>query len=566
MSFGNTELVTVQVSMCVPSGTKYKVIGDVSIAIANINVRIGIRDLHEIAYAYLLPLWLCHSRNFHLSITNTQLCNELHVEMLPRVPDIDAIKEKCYTLKGRARVKTLVTNHAHHVFLHISPRFAEEAEFCHTMYNEKDLPALTDQFVEIDAGTSKSRTRTRTQALTRTTHTQRTRRRTAQKVLTVVETIEIDDSSSEEEPRPSKRQRWANSDQETECLESQPIVGLSADLSESTVDVPPDSMVLDQEIVGRLPFPVSGLVSIPMPQAIQRPKSDAIRDALSKQRVDRKVTLHFQAFVLPKYSWDDLLENPTVCLDLQKNFTPVNTSVTFNPKQKTEQGSFKMCLTDCQTSEVVLGCSHRVCLKRCYHRNEQTGELMNFDSGHQISELSRELNCLLWGKVMLGLVYQFIQRRDVELGTTPSFPIPHLRFVNAALVIGKRTDGEQSVYMMEEIVGGAHGWSFYKYICNGTASPLIDMGTDQAAVEKNRCARFLSFVQHVQFVETDGLAYTSDFQGDGNLLTDPQILTKPELGTNLFARGNVAFDSLFTTHVCAENEFCKHYGPSKEGF
>ncbi|KAF5343328.1 hypothetical protein D9758_014197 [Tetrapyrgos nigripes] len=463
---------------------------DVSIAIANINVRIGIRDLHEIAYAYLLPLWLRHSRNFHLSITNTQLCNELHVEMLPRVPDIDAIKEKCYTLKGRARVKTLVTNRAHHVFLHISPRFAEEAEFRRTMYNEKDLPALTDQFVEvvllflyipsfsdlyiiqIDAGTSKSRTRTRTQALTRTTHTQRTRRRTAQKVLTVVETIEIDDSSSEEEPRPSKRQRWANSDQ-------------------STVDVPPDSMVLDQEIVGRLPFPVSGLVSIPMPQAIQRPKSDAIRDALSKQRVDRKatndmefqVTLHFQAFVLPKYSWDDLLENPT----------------------------------------------------HCYHRNEQTGELMNFDSGHQISELSRELNCLLWGKVMLGLVYQFIQRRDVELGTTPSFPIPHLRFVNAALVIGKRTDGEQSVYMMEEIVGGAHGWSFYKYICNGTASPLIDMGTDQAA--------------HVQFVETDGLAYTSDFQGDGNLLTDPQILTKPELGTNLFAQGNVAFDSLFTTHI-----------------
>ncbi|KAJ7588447.1 hypothetical protein C8J56DRAFT_1080475 [Mycena floridula] len=38
-------------------------------------------------------------------------------------------------------------------------------------------------------------------------------------------------------------------------------------------------------------------------------------------------------------------------------------------------------------------------------------------------------------------------------------------------------------------------------------------------------AAFLCFCQHVQYLKTDGLAYLSDYQGAGDLLTDPQIMT-----------------------------------------
>ncbi|KAG8714462.1 hypothetical protein FRC09_017590 [Ceratobasidium sp. 395] len=56
-------------------------------------------------------------------------------------------------------------------------------------------------------------------------------------------------------------------------------------------------------------------------------------------------------------------------------------------------------------------------------------------------------------------------------------------------------------------------------------------------------AVFLQFLQHLQWKLTHGLAFVSDFQGAGHLLLDPQIMTHPLLGNNLFSGGNVG--SLF---------------------
>ena len=66
------------------------------------------------------------------------------------------------------------------------------------------------------------------------------------------------------------------------------------------------------------------------------------------------------------------------------------------------------------------------------------------------------------------------------------------------------------------------------------------------------------FMQHVQYQITHGTAYISDFQGKkafciitqshniyifilgvGTTLTDPQIMTKPDLGDSLFGDGNL---------------------------
>lgn len=238
------------------------------------------------------------------------------------------------------------------------------------------------------------------------------------------------------------------------------------------------------------------------------------------------VVMSAVVYRLPDYSWADLLQNPTRPQDLRQYFQGEEVMITFNPKQKVHEGSFKMALTECVTSKVVLGDSTKVCLKRCFDRST-TGEKTMYCEDKQYTELSRELNCILWAKIMLELVYKFMDSVDEASGTPPLFRVPQLRFVDAALVVASR-DQREEVYMMEELIAKAEGWLFYKYICNNSAVPLlVDEESSFCASEKNRCARFLSFAQHVQYIETTSLAFTSDFQGGEYLLTDPQIITDP---------------------------------------
>ncbi|KAJ3963667.1 hypothetical protein EV361DRAFT_813148, partial [Lentinula raphanica] len=238
----------------------------------------------------------------------------------------------------------------------------------------------------------------------------------------------------------------------------------------------------------------------------------------------------------------------------------------FNPKQKPQQGSFKMALMDCTTSQIILGSSTNVCLKRCFIRSSD-GSTSMLPEDQQYRELSRELNCILWAKVLLDIVYKFIAREDAALTAQPPFAIPQLHFVEAALVVARRADHEE-LYMMEERISdsGLGSGFFMKYICNSSGQPLFLRGTSSHVTERNRCACFLSFAQHVQYVRTAKLAFTSDFQGAGDLLTDPQIITSPDLGNQLFARGNVAFETMLNTHECTGNEFCEYYKLPREGF
>ncbi|KAJ7717163.1 MHCK/EF2 kinase, partial [Mycena metata] len=159
--------------------------------------------------------------------------------------------------------------------------------------------------------------------------------------------------------------------------------------------------------------------------------------------------------------------------------------------------------------------------------------------------LMMELRCLAWGRVLMELVYLFIEnfltKRQLEKAP---FPIPRFQFVDVALLIS-----QNEFYLVETPIHG----EFRKYINNRAAVPL-----DFLDARDTNSAEFLCFAQHIQYQETFKTLFVSDFQGNDRFLTDPQILTSGE-GKQLFADGNVSkgFLNFETDHRC--NAFCKFF-------
>jgi hypothetical protein len=132
-----------------------------------------------------------------------------------------------------------------------------------------------------------------------------------------------------------------------------------------------------------------------------------------------------------------------------------------------------------------------------------------------LPKLFREGNVLYWAKVLLGLVYDFIDRALAASPEPPPFKIPHVRFVEAGLALsycqgtnGKsKTGSTRAAFLLEEVIDGGDD-GFIKFIHNMDCNPLLDpedYGYDFAL--------FLAFTQHVQYVKTGGLAFISDYQG-----------------------------------------------------
>jgi hypothetical protein len=65
---------------------------------------------------------------------------------------------------------------------------------------------------------------------------------------------------------------------------------------------------------------------------------------------------------------------------------------------------------------------------------------------------------------------------------------------------------------------------FTKYINNRFASLCLP---EMAPLKAHQTAAFLVFAQHMQWEKTKWIAFTSDYQSIGNILTDPQITTDP---------------------------------------
>src|SRR5260221_3263044 len=65
---------------------------------------------------------------------------------------------------------------------------------------------------------------------------------------------------------------------------------------------------------------------------------------------------------------------------------------------------------------------------------------------------------------------------------------------------------------------------FLKYVGNHFPQSCVD---STEPPEAHQVTKFLIFAQHVQWIKSSGLAFTSDYQGAGDVLTDPQITSNP---------------------------------------
>ncbi|KAJ7438149.1 MHCK/EF2 kinase, partial [Mycena latifolia] len=172
----------------------------------------------------------------------------------------------------------------------------------------------------------------------------------------------------------------------------------------------------------------------------------------------------------------------------------------------------------------------------------------------QAKHLTMELRCLIWGHVLLYIVYDFIRRFIREHGP-PKFKIPEMRFVKAGLVFVQGQGKPDDLFLIEERICEKTEGKFRKYINNRAAIPSHFTDADD-----QESAEFLAFAQHFQYLRTFKMAFTSDYQGGKTLLTDPQIMSSPSAGTQLFADGNVksGFQSFEADHKCTK--FCTFFG------
>lgn len=176
-------------------------------------------------------------------------------------------------------------------------------------------------------------------------------------------------------------------------------------------------------------------------------------------------------------------------------------------EKESQRGSFKVALFG--TSNIPSlsrpGAFNRICAKQAVYALGN-GKFVPYDGRQQASELIPEVQCLVWAKLLLIRVYEYMAEVEARLGEKPPFPVPRMRFIEACLAYERGHD-THGVYLVEEEIPDPQGiWR--KWINNDSALPLPAHTPDEIC----RC-RFLAFTQHVQYYLTNKLAYVSDYQG-----------------------------------------------------
>ena len=225
------------------------------------------------------------------------------------------------------------------------------------------------------------------------------------------------------------------------------------------------------------------------------------------------------------YTMKDLLELKGKRFDYKHYLGPakdMTLRLDLSPKNQ-KKGGFKLASFG-TASQQVFGDTFDVCAKQTFYQKRETSdqvgqdaidsdsEVMHnipHDGVTQIRNLSMEISCLVWARVLLDLVYKFIEK-GIALHGEPPFHIPQMRFIDAALAVehnmAESTDGH--VFLLEEVIGEDEG-RFRKYVNNVSAVP-VRFGNR----EDEERALFLAFAQHVQYFKTKKLAFVSDYQGD----------------------------------------------------
>jgi hypothetical protein len=178
--------------------------------------------------------------------------------------------------------------------------------------------------------------------------------------------------------------------------------------------------------------------------------------------------------------------------------------------------------------------NHTVCVKQTYERQAETRTISRRKGRHELSALSKECTCLNWASILLDMTYQYIARESKRYGRL-NYYVPELRFARTMIAIVQEGSMEK-VFLIEEWIDTDPDTDtvFTKYINNRSAKICLE---GLPSLEAQVITDFLSFAQHVQWVKSKNLTFTSDYQGAGNLLTDPQIIADPCALSSLFKFG-----------------------------
>ncbi|KAF6745673.1 hypothetical protein DFP72DRAFT_824152 [Ephemerocybe angulata] len=151
--------------------------------------------------------------------------------------------------------------------------------------------------------------------------------------------------------------------------------------------------------------------------------------------------------------------------------------------------------------------------KRPYTKSgRHLGGMKRLPVQEELLHIINECNLMYWCSTIMRCVYQFISAKVEEKGEPP-FEIPNLRFVRSGFCYAISSQGESISpmitlgYMLEEMIHG----DFVKYIHNGHPVPCTEPPLSD---EEYKIAEFLCFTQHVQYLQTKGLAFISDYQGE----------------------------------------------------
>jgi hypothetical protein len=228
-------------------------------------------------------------------------------------------------------------------------------------------------------------------------------------------------------------------------------------------------------------------------------------------------------------------------------------------------------------SELVPFTSSTVCVKQMYERkgpgNSGNGAISRLKGHLELEALLVECNCLRWASILMDLTYQFVAR-EVKTRGEPPHPIPTLHFTRVMIALVRDLPTSKA-FLVEEWINTDDGdHRFVKYLNNRVPHHISDSVTQTPKAWE--ITNFLIFAQHVQWKKSQYLAFTSDYQGAGDFLTDPQVTSNPYVSLvhisfslsylyfisihgKLFGDGNLpsTFKEFRSNHRC--NHYCNFF-------
>ncbi|KAF8233750.1 hypothetical protein L208DRAFT_1090810, partial [Tricholoma matsutake] len=129
---------------------------------------------------------------------------------------------------------------------------------------------------------------------------------------------------------------------------------------------------------------------------------------------------------------------------------PTTSMLIYNPNATPKYGGFKQVLFGHLSRPLSSG-STSICIKQCWYLCMALGGRLPYDNHTQITKLSAEINCLRCASVLMGIIYDFVDKH-VKMHGPPSFIIPKMHFVKNALAM---VDMTHETYMVEEVIDEA---------------------------------------------------------------------------------------------------------------